>query len=84
MYETPWKVVGYEKFVTEKGAECVRLYVARPLSVPEGNAGEGLEVNRVFYKPEYVKYEPVIGHMIIVQEGRYGVSQIIVVGKDEK
>ena len=84
MYETPWKVVGYEKFVSEKGAECVRLYVARPLSVPEGNTGDGLEVNRVFYKPEYVKYDPVIGHMIICQEGRYGVSQIIVVGTDQK
>lgn len=84
MYETPWKVVGFEKFVSEKGAQCVRLYVARPLSVPEGNSGDGLEVNRVFYKPEYVKYEPEIGHMIIVQDGRYGVSNIFVVGKDGK
>lgn len=84
MYETPWKVVGFEKFVSEKGAECVRLYVARPLVLAEGSTGDGLEVNRIFYKPEYVKYEPTIGHMIIIQEGRYGVSQIFVVGKDEK
>lgn len=80
--ETPWKVVGFEKFTSEKGAACVRLYVARPLILPDGSTGEGLETNRLFYKPEYVKYEPAIGHMIIAQEGRYGIAQIYVVGTD--
>ena len=61
--ETPWKVVGFEKFVSEKGDACIRLYVARPLVVPEGNTGEGLETHRLFYKPEYVDYNPVIGHI---------------------
>lgn len=80
--DTPWKVVGYEKFVSEKGAECVRLYVARPLILPDGSTGTGLETNRIFYKPEYVQYNPEIGHMIITQDGRYGVSRIFVVGMD--
>ena len=80
--DTPWKVVGFERFLSEKGAECVRLYVARPLILPDGSTGEGLETNRLFYKPEYVQYTPVIGHMIIAQEGRYGISRIFVVGTD--
>lgn len=80
--DTPWKVVGFEKFVSEKGENCVRLYVARPLVCKEGNSGDGLETNRIFYKPQYVNYEPVIGHMIIAVDGRYGVSQIFVVGTD--
>lgn len=83
--ETPWKVVGFEKFESEQGEECVRLYVARPLFVPEGNTGEGLETQRLFYKPKYVKYEPVIGHMIIATAGRYpgSIGQIFVVGTDK-
>ena len=92
--DTPWKVVGFEKFLSEKGAECVRLYVARPLILPDDSTGEGLEsnrlfytgegleTNRLFYKPEYVQYTPVIGHMIIAQDGRYGISRIFVVGTD--
>lgn len=84
MNETPWKVVGFEKFVSEKGTECVRLYVARPLSLPEDHSGDGLEVNRLFYKPEYVRYEPKCGHMIIATEGRYGINQIYVVGDDSR
>ena len=80
--DTPWKVVGFEMFTSEKGAACVRLYVARPLILPDGSTGEGLETNRIFYKPEYVNYDPVIGHMIIAQEGRYGISRIFVVGTD--
>lgn len=80
--ETPWKVVGFEKFVSEKGEDCVRLYVARPLALDEGHTGSGLETNRLFYKPQYVKYEPQEGHMIITVDGRYGISQIYVVGMD--
>lgn len=81
--ETPWKVVGFEKWVSEKGENCIRLYVARPLNLPEGSTGEGLETQRLFYKPQYVNYEPVIGHMIIATEGRYGIGQIFVVGMDK-
>ena len=31
MNETPWKVIGYEKFTSEAGDACTRLYVVRPL-----------------------------------------------------
>lgn len=81
--ETPWKVVGFEKWLSEKNEECVRLYVARPLVLADGSTGEGLETQRLFYKPQYVKYEPQIGHMIIATEGRYGIGQIFVVGMDK-
>ena len=80
--ETPWKVIGFEKFTSEKGEECVRLYVARTLAVAEGHAGEGLETNRLFFKPQYVKYTPVVGHRIIALDGRYGLSQIYVLGDE--
>ena len=81
--DTPWKVVGFEMFKSERGADCVRLYVARPLILPDGSTGEGLETNRIFYKPEYVNYKPRCGDMIIAQDGRYGVSRIFVVGFDD-
>lgn len=83
--ETPWKVIGFEKWKSEKGEDCVRLYCVRPLVLPDGSVGEGFEVQRHFYKPQYVKYEPVINHLIIVTEGRYSgsVGQIFVVGTDK-
>ena len=83
--ETPWKVVGFEKFKSEKGEDCTRLYVARPLILPDDNEGDGLETQRLFFKPQYVKYEPVIGHMIIATAGRYpgSIGQIFVVGTDK-
>lgn len=82
--ETPWKVVGFEKFTSEKGEPCVRLYVARKLIPIEGNTGEGLETQRLFYKPQYVNYEPQLGNMIIATAGRYpgSIGQIFVVGMD--
>lgn len=79
--ETPWKVTGYEKWTNEKGEECVRLYVARSLVLEEGHSGEGLETNRLFYKPQYVNYDPVVGHRIIAIDGRYGIAQIFVIGE---
>lgn len=84
MNETPWKVIGFECFVSEAGDECVRLYVVRPLSLREGNTGEGFETQRLFYKPKYVKYSPQVNHLIIATEGRYpgSVGQIFVVGSD--
>ena len=79
---TPWKVVGFEKFVNDNGEDCVRLYTARPLHPEENHSGDGLEVSRPFYKTKYVKYEPKIGHMIIIVDGRYGIADIYVVGED--
>lgn len=76
----PWKVVGFVKWVNEKGEERVRLYVERQLSMNENESGKGLEAGRLYFNPQYCKYEPVIGHLIIAQEGRYGIQQIVVVG----
>lgn len=80
---TPWKVIGFEKFLNDNGEECVRLYVVRPLALIEGHTGEGFEVNRLFYKPKYVQYEPVINQLIVDVPGRYGIGQIIVMGTDK-
>ena len=79
--ETPWKVIGFEKWESERGNECVRLYLARRVNLPEGTVGEGHETQRLFYKPYYVNYNPVVGHMIIPVTG-YGdrITNIIVVG----
>lgn len=81
--ETPWKVVGFENWVSEKGENCVRLYVMRRLNPPEGSSGAGAETQRLFYKPEYVSYDPQIGDYIIPMEGRYGISKIVVIGRDD-
>lgn len=77
----PWKVVGCEVWVNENDEECVRLYVERELNLEEGHSGAGVETQRLYFKKKYVKYEPVIGHLIIAIDGRYGVQQIAVVGK---
>ena len=85
MNETPWKLFGYEKFISESGDACVRLYVARPLVLShEGNTGEGIETQRLFYKEKYVKYNPVLNHLIVATPGRFpgSISQIFVVGQD--
>lgn len=73
----PWKVVGWEKWDNEKGEPRVRLYVERQF---EPETGAGVETQRLYFNPAYVSYEPVIGHLIIAQEGRYGIQQIVVVG----
>lgn len=78
----PWKVIGFEKFLNDNGEECVRLYVVRPLSPEEGHSGDGFETQRLFYKTKYVKYDPVINHLIVDVPGRYGISNIAVVGVD--
>lgn len=80
---TPWKVLGFEKWENENGEECVRLYVFRPLALEEGHTGDGVETDRIFFKPKYVKYDPVINHMIIPIKGRFGVQEIMVVGIDK-
>lgn len=85
MYETPWKVIGFEEFVSDAGDECVRLHCIRP-GVPgrEGNIFEGTEVKSHFYKKKYVSHKPVLFQLIIAVEGRYpgSIGQIIVVGYD--
>lgn len=81
MFETPWKVVGFVKWNNERDEECVRIYVERELSLAEGQEGSGKETKNFYYKPEYVKYEPVIGHIVIPVDGRYGLQQIMVVGR---
>ena len=86
MNETPWRVIGFEKFTSEAGDECVRLFCVRPLVLGrEENTGEGFETDRKFFKPKYVKYSPVIGDHIIATEGRYpgSIGQIFVVGHDK-
>jgi len=80
---TPWKVVGFEKFKNESGEDCVRVYVVRPLALAEGHQGEGFETQRLYFKPKYVQYEPEVNHLIVAVEGRYGIGQIIVLGRDK-
>lgn len=79
--EYPWKVVGWEKTVSEKGTEGCRLYLEQPIS---GDAdGEGVACGRVWFNPEHVKYVPQLGHQIIIitdDRNRNIVNRIIVVG----
>lgn len=79
--EYPWKVVGWEKTISEKGTEGCRLYLEQPIS---GEAeGEGVACGRVWFNPENVKYVPQLGHQIIIitdERNRNIVSRIIVVG----
>ncbi len=71
-----WKIVGYENVISEKTQKPgIRLYVERPLQ--EGASGEGIETGRIFFRPEYVKYEPRIGDVILPVEGRYGIDRIL-------
>ncbi len=77
--EYPWEVVGYEEIISEKTQKPgIRLYAQR--AVQPGANREGYETQRFFFRPEYVKYQPVVGHLIIVTEGRYGIDRIFVVG----
>lgn len=83
--ETPWKCVGFEHFLSEKGEACTRLYgVRRYIPSQEGNTGEGFEVRRHFYKDDRVNHTPQVGQMYIPIEGRYpgSIDRIFVVGMD--
>ena len=79
-----WKIVGYELFDNETGDECVRLYLTRPLNELPGHACEGIETQREFYKPKYLEkpYTPALGDLIVPIKVRYGVYNILVVGKE--
>lgn len=84
-YETPWKVIGFEKFVSDAGDHCVRLHCIRP-GVPgrEGNVFEGTEVKAFFYKEKYCKHDPQLFQLIIPIDGRYPgcLDRVMVVGYD--
>lgn len=79
--EYPWKVVGFEKTVSEKGTVGYRLYIETELQ-PSAE-GEGVVTGRVWFNPEHVKYEPALNQKIIIitdDRNRNIVSRIIVVG----
>lgn len=72
--ETPVKVIGWELVTQQNGKTGTRIYGIRELI---GATATGEEAVRIYINPEYVKYEPEIGHLIIAVEGRYGVDRII-------
>lgn len=74
MEETPVKVIGWEMVEQQNGKTGIRIYGVRDLN---GVNGEGQEAVRIYMNPEYVKYQPQIGHQIIAVDGRYGVDRII-------
>lgn len=78
--EYPWKVVGWEKTVSDSGTEGCRLYVEQQLQV--GADGEGVACGRVWFNTEKVQYLPQLGQMIIFvtdERNRNIVNRIIVV-----
>lgn len=76
-----WEVIGFEEWENENGEQSRRVFVKRAFVAQEGHVGAGIECARFYYKTKYVKYEPKIGHLIAVVEGRYGIDQILVVGE---
>lgn len=72
--ETPVKVIGWETVIQQNGKIGMRIYGIRELI---GDTATGEEAVRIYINPEYVKYDPEIGHQIIAVEGRYGVDRII-------
>lgn len=72
--ETPVKVIGWELVEQQNGKTGMRIYGIRNLF---GETATGEEAVRIYINPEYVKYEPELGHMIIAVEGRYGIDRII-------
>lgn len=75
--ETPidvFEVIGWEMIEQKNGKTGVRIYGIRDLA---GTNGDGKEAVRCYINPEYVKYQPELGHKIIAVEGKYGVDRII-------
>ena len=71
-------VIGWERIKSdETGKVGVRVYGTRPIVGSDDCAGA--EAVRVYFNPEYCKYEPQIGDKIIAIDGRFGVDRIIVV-----
>ena len=79
-----WKIVGFELFESEAGDECVRLYLTRPPVELPGHVCAGVEAQREFYKVKYLEkpYSPALGDLIVPIKGRYGINNILVVGKE--
>lgn len=76
-----WKVIGYENFVNDNGEECVRVFVIRRYAAPEGRTGAGVESGVLYYKKKYVNYVPQINDLVADVRGRFGIDQILVLGK---
>lgn len=79
--ETPWKVVGWEKTLSEKGTEGCRLYLEQPIISEMQH--DGMATQRVWFNPERVPYPPKLGHQIIIitdERNSNIVNRIIVVG----
>ena len=72
--ETPVKVIGWELVTQQNGKTGMRIYGTRDIV---SETGTGQEAVRIYINPEYCKYEPEVGHLIIAVEGRYGVDRII-------
>ena len=81
--ETPWKIVGFMKWLNENGDECVRLFLQRVFNPSPDQEGAGFEVERKYYRSKYVPYPPVIGDIIVAIDGKYGVDRIIVIGHED-
>lgn len=78
----PLKVVGWEMKKSEKSGKVgLLIYAVRDIDVSADSfiEGEGSETCRLYISPEYCKYSPKVGDMIIPVEGRYGIDQIYVV-----
>lgn len=72
--ETPVEVIGWEIFEQQNGKNGIRIYGLRDLNTTQG---EGREAVRIYINPEYVNYQPELGHKIIAVNGKYGVDRII-------
>ena len=75
--ETPITVIGWEQAPKEKGGFNIRIYGTRQIVPAEGFECEGTEAVRLYFNPEYCKYQPTIGDVIIAIEGRYGIDRIV-------
>lgn len=78
--ETPVTVIGWEETPTQKGGMNVRIYGTRQIVPAEGCRSDGTEAVRLYFNPEYCKYEPQIGDQIIAIVGRYGIDRIVKIG----
>lgn len=79
--EYPWKVVGWETTLSEKGTQGCRLYLEQPLITQQ--TGDGMATDRVWFNPQHVNYDPAVGQLIIVisdDRNRNIAARIIVVG----
>lgn len=77
--EYPWTVVGWEMVPRKNDPDKHNIRLHCQQQLPADCAGDGLACKTVYFNPEYVKYDPVLGHKIITTEGRYGIDRIIVV-----